>query len=64
MYYLLLSLKIISFVLFPQTSLPSMNFNISELVYFRIKLTAKTVDEDPASCRRWIPRKEIISAKI
>ena len=22
--------------------------------YFRIKLTAKTVDEDPASCKRWI----------
>ena len=25
----------------------------------RIKLTAKTVDEDPASCKRWISRKEI-----
>ena len=24
-----------------------------------IKLTAKTVDEDPASCKRWISRKEI-----
>ena len=34
MYYLLLSLKMVSFVLFPQASLPSMNFNISELVYF------------------------------
>ena len=34
MYYLLQSLKMISFVLFPQASLPSMNFNISELVYF------------------------------
>ena len=33
MYYLLLSLKMISFVLFPQASLPSMNLNISELVY-------------------------------
>ena len=30
----------------------------------RIKLTAKTVDEDPASCKRWISRKEIKSAKI
>ena len=29
-----------------------------------IKLTAKTVDEDPASCKRWISRKEIKSAKI
>ena len=27
-------------------------------------LTAKTVDEDPASCQRWISRKEIKSAKI
>ena len=25
----------------------------------RIKLTAKTVHEDPASCKRWISRKEI-----
>ena len=23
------------------------------------KLTAKNVDEDPASCKRWISRKEI-----
>ena len=23
------------------------------------KLTAKTVDEEPASCKRWISRKEI-----
>ena len=22
-----------------------------------MKLTAKTVDEDPASCKRWIPEK-------
>ena len=29
-----------------------------------IKLTAKTVDEDPASCKRWISREEIKSAKI
>ena len=28
------------------------------------KLTAKTVDEDPASCKHWISRKEIKSAKI
>ena len=33
MYYLLLSLKIISFVLFPQASQPRMNFHLSELVY-------------------------------
>ena len=33
MYYLLLSLKMIYFPLFPQASQPSMNFNISELVY-------------------------------
>jgi len=31
---------------------------------FWIKLAAKTVDEDPASCKRWISRKEIKSAKI
>ena len=31
---------------------------------YRIKLAAKTVDEDPASCKRWISRKEIKSAKI
>ena len=30
----------------------------------RIKLTAKTVDEDPASFKRWISRKMIKSAKI
>ena len=30
----------------------------------RIKLAAKIVDEDPASCERWISRKEIKSAKI
>ena len=29
-----------------------------------IELTLKTVDEDPASCKRWISRKEIKSAKI
>ena len=29
-----------------------------------IKLTAKTVDEDPANYKRWISRKEIESAKI
>ena len=33
MYYSLLSLKMISFALFPQASQPSMNFNISKLVY-------------------------------
>ena len=33
MYYSLLSLKMISLVLFLQASQPSMNFNISELVY-------------------------------
>ena len=33
MYYSLLSLKMISFVLFPQTSQPSMNFNILQLDY-------------------------------
>ena len=32
MYYSLLSLKMISFVLFPQASEPSINFNISKLV--------------------------------
>ena len=33
-------------------------------VIYMIKLTAKTMDEDPASCKRWISRKEIKSAKI
>ena len=29
-------------------------------VFFKgIKLTAKTVDEDPAGCKRWISRKEM-----
>ena len=33
---------------------------INGLVFvYRIKLTAKTVDENPASCKRWISRKEI-----
>ena len=36
MYYsFILSLKMISFVLFPQASQPSMNFIISESVYYR-----------------------------
>ena len=34
MYYSLLSLKTISFVFPHQASQPSMNFNISELVYY------------------------------
>ena len=33
-YYSLLSLKMISFVLFPQASQPSMDFNKSELVRY------------------------------
>ena len=33
MCYSLLSLKVISFVLFPYVSQPSLNFKISELVY-------------------------------
>ena len=36
-YYSLLSLKVIPFVLIPQASQPSMNFNISELVYCYLK---------------------------
>ena len=36
MYYSLLSLKMISFVLLPQASQPSMNFNQSELVYCNV----------------------------
>ena len=39
-------------------------FYSREYIVKKIKLTAKTVDEDPASCRRWISRKEIKSAKI
>ena len=31
---------------------------------FGIELATKTVDEDPASCKRWISRKEIKSAKM
>ena len=34
------------------------------LNYLRAKLTVETVDEDPASCKRWISAKEIKSAKI
>ena len=37
-YYSLLSLKMISFVLFPQASQRSMNFNISELFHKIIRL--------------------------
>ena len=33
MFYSSLSLKMLSFVLFPQDSQPCMNFNITELVY-------------------------------
>lgn len=32
MYFLLLSLKVISFVLFPEASVPRLNFNISKLL--------------------------------
>ena len=38
MYFSLLSLKMISFVLFPQASLPSLNFNISELVSLSLEI--------------------------
>ena len=46
MYYFFLSFMMISFFLFPQASLPSMNFNILELIYFsdsirRIQTSAK-----------------------
>ena len=35
------------------------------LHYFLLKkFTAKTVDEDPVGCQRWISRKEILTAKI
>ena len=43
MYYLLLSLKTIYFLLFPQASQSSMNFNISELVYCLGTLTMAAV---------------------
>ena len=33
----------ISFVLFPQASQPSMNFNISELVYYPTEMREKKV---------------------
>ena len=36
----------------------------ANLCLLQIKLATKTVDEDPASCKRWIFRKEIKSAKI
>ena len=39
MYYSLLSLKMISFVFFPQAMQPSMNFNISQLVYSTINIS-------------------------
>ena len=39
MYHLLLSLKMISFVFFPQAMQPSMNFNISELVSSTINIS-------------------------
>ena len=43
MYYLFLSLKTIYFLLLPQASQPSMNFNISELVYCLGTLTMAAV---------------------
>ena len=39
MYHLLLSLKMISFVFFPKAMQPSMNFNISQLVYSTINIS-------------------------
>ena len=47
-----------SFTLFPGL------FSLKLGVLFGYKLAAKTVDEDPASCKLWISRKEIKSAKI
>ena len=38
MYYSLLSLKMISFVLFPQATQPSLNFNVSELISFSLEI--------------------------
>ena len=38
-YYSLLSPKVISFVLFPQASQPSMNFDISRLIYWPVVLS-------------------------
>ena len=43
----------------PLKSAVSIRFDTGKTYAFRIKLTAKTVDEDPASCKRWICRKEI-----
>ena len=43
MYYLLLSLEMIYFPLFPQASQPSMNLNISQLVYRLGTLTTAAV---------------------
>ena len=41
----LLSLEMISFVLFPQASLPSMIFTISELVYSQVKQTRLNITQ-------------------
>ena len=50
----------------PSLRAPDANSSFRSPVHgtpYRIKLTAKTVDEDPAGCN-WISRKEIKSAKI
>ena len=43
---------------------PPLRASLQRGPFWGIKLTVKTVDEDPASCKRWISRKEIKSAKI
>ena len=48
MYYSFLSLKMISFVLFPQALEPSMNFNISKLVYFKLSICVVPCNQFPA----------------
>ena len=41
-----------------------MNFSFCEKCYQGTKLTAKIVDEDPASYKRWISRRDLISQNI
>ena len=57
MYYSLLSLKIISFVAFPQASQPSMNLNVSKLVFLHDRPHDTTVtvrrDKISLSLRSW-----------
>ena len=57
MYYSLLSITMISFILVPQALQTSMNFNISELVYWKISITCDEKCTRPTSTNPNLTRK-------